>query len=115
VSMKKLVIAAVALAGAGTLAGATPAFAAPSEITPLWCGATAATVYNGAQIVVSRSCSGESDYAKSWSTKLVANGWSGAVYDMNGGAHYFCDWQTITLNTYTHELYLNNTKPARCK
>jgi hypothetical protein len=104
-----------AVAAAAVVCGTTTAAsAAPSGITPLGCGSTAATVYNGAHIVASRSCSGETDYARAWTTKVVANGWSGAVYGTDGSVYYFCDWQTITVNNYTRELYLNATRPSRC-
>ncbi|SEO98332.1 hypothetical protein [Actinacidiphila rubida] len=112
-------IAALGIAAAGAVGliapGSAQAASAPATMQPMGCGASAAVVYNGTQIVASSSCSGATNYSAAWSTKLVAQGWSGAVYDTNGTAHYFCDFQTITLNVYTRELYLNATKPARCQ
>jgi hypothetical protein len=89
--------------------------ATTGDLRPLGCQATVATVYNGSAVVASASCSGSKTYSSAWSTKLVAGGWSGAVYDTSNTPHYFCDFQTISLNVYTRELYLNATKPDRCK
>ncbi|MFC4533785.1 hypothetical protein [Sphaerisporangium dianthi] len=97
---------------AGTVALAAPMASASAA---RGCGGTAATVYNGSNVVFSASCTGDHYYTSSWSTRLVANGWSGAVYDTNNNPHYFCDWQTITLNVYTKEIYLNSSKPPRCQ
>jgi hypothetical protein len=115
---KKLTAACGVAATVGALTfglAATPASAATTAVSPHGCGTTAATLYYGSNIVYSKSCSG--DYAISpakLTTRLVAYGWSGAVYDTNNNAYYFCDWQTITVNAYVRELFLNATKPPRC-
>ena len=114
---KKLTAACGVAATVGALTfglAATPASAATTAVSPHGCGTTAATLYNGSNIIFSASCSGDYYYSTTWTTKLVANGWSGAVYDTNNSPHYFCDWQTVTINTYTKEIYLNATKPPRC-
>lgn len=116
-ALKRTTYSLAAVATAATVCGTvTAASAAPSDVHPMGCGATAATVYGNSGPIYSASCDGDYYYTRQWTTKLVANGWSGAVYSNSGGGPwYFCDWQTITINAYTNEIFLNNTKPARCK
>ncbi|MCO5997322.1 hypothetical protein [Actinoallomurus rhizosphaericola] len=95
---------------------ATPSPASAS-ITPFGCGATYAKLYNGSQVVWQNHCSSTGNQysvPNLWATKLVANGWSGAVYGTDNRIFYFCYFQTITVNDYVRQVFLNPTKPARC-
>lgn len=97
---------------------AATASPASASIKPLGCGTTAVTLYNGNTIIWSKSCSSTGDewsVPNLWTTKLAAHGWSGAAYGTDGKVFWFCDNQTIPINDYIRQVFLNATKPSRCK
>jgi hypothetical protein len=101
-----------------TAMSAAMAVPASASVTPRGCQATTAVLYNGSSVVWSGSCSSTNDnnnVANKWATKFVAGGWSGGVYGTDGQLTRFCDGETKAINYYVRQVYLNNTKPDRCK
>jgi hypothetical protein len=92
---------------------------ASASITPLGCQATTAILYDGTHVVWSSSCSTTSDADNvnphAWATKIVAGGWSGKVYGTGSQITPFCDGETKAINYTVRQVYLNATKPDRCK
>ncbi|ACZ87748.1 hypothetical protein [Streptosporangium roseum] len=110
-------IGAIALAVAlATVTGS--AVAAPVSATSasaLGCQSTYATLntYGGP---LSWNCHGSHTIAPSISASFSAGGWSGAVYSIEYAPRYFCDGDSFGLgDRKVYEVYLNETKPARCK
>jgi hypothetical protein len=91
---------------------ATPASAAPASA--LGCQSTYATLYTYVG-PVSWNCSG-AHYYSAYATSFSAGGWSGAVYTDDQGTVFFCDGDSFSVNgAHVYEVYLNATRPNRCK
>lgn len=99
---------------------ATLGLAAPSAATTqssaLGCQSTYATLhtYGGP---LSWNCHGSKWLSPPViSARFTAGGWSGAIYSIEYPPRYFCDGDSFGLgNRKVYEVYLNETKPARCK
>ncbi len=62
------------------------------------------------------NCHGKKLVPSLISNSFSAGGWSGAVYSIEYAPRYFCDGDSFGLgDRHVYEVYLNETKPARCK
>ncbi|MFI6742337.1 hypothetical protein ACIBI9_56330, partial [Nonomuraea sp. NPDC050451] len=111
---ERVVCAATVAAALLVGGGASPASAKDSSA--LGCQATWATIYGvGGSAQGSWNCHGP-HFTDVKASRLTAGGWSGAVYTSDKGTFWFCDWDSVDLkNANVYEVYLNETKPARCK
>ncbi|AWS47213.1 hypothetical protein DKM19_43890 [Streptosporangium sp. 'caverna'] len=115
-SSRKLRTALKGFAMAAVLATATvgPVASPASAAAAAGCQTRAATLW-GYGGPLNFKCSG-ANKTSAIAYAFSAGPWSGAVYTIEDDPYFFCDGASFNIRDRTvYEVYLNATKPARCK